>query len=303
MAADEEDEDVISPVAASLTEGDLRLVDGGRDNQGRIEIYFNDTWWRLCKHHFNERAFTSVCRTLGLPDPEWEFRDSEFGRGNYSYLPRDFECDSEDTPLLKCRDEGYHDHHCSEEATVGVSCGELVHLECDGGSNRTDMFGTLHFMKGSKPQERRCEWIIGNEGDPKGDHIIINTYVEKGAKCGTHVNIKRFPDDHIHHSDVCRERTTQIIEFEASKVVVEIDQHHIDDVSFDGAYVFLQGSYESAQHVSGWDVSVTNITEDSLRIEWTVLTSEIDQPVEVYVVIDCDVIHFIPVATWADSLP
>lgn len=63
----------------------------------------------------------------------------------------------------------------------------------------------------------------------------------------THVNIKMFPDHHIHHSEVCRERTTQIIEFDASKVVVEIDQY-VDDVSFDGAYVFLQGSYESGEH-------------------------------------------------------
>ena len=62
----------------------------------------------------------------------------------------------------------------------------------------------------------------------------------------THVNIKMFPDHHIHHSEVCRERTTQIIEFDASKVIVEIDQY-VDDVSFDGAYVFLQGSYKSGK--------------------------------------------------------
>ena len=41
----------------------------------------------------------------------------------------------------------------------------------------------------------------------------------------------------------------------------------------------------SAPQVSGWDVSVINITEDSFQIEWTALTSEIDQSVEVYVVI------------------
>ena len=62
----------------------------------------------------------------------------------------------------------------------------------------------------------------------------------------TYVNIKMFPDHHTHHSEVCRERTTQIIEFDASKVIVEIDQY-VDDVSFDGAYVFLQGSYKSGK--------------------------------------------------------
>ena len=62
----------------------------------------------------------------------------------------------------------------------------------------------------------------------------------------TYVDIKMFPDHLIHHSEVCRERTTQIIEFDASKVIVEIDQY-VDDVSFDGAYVFLQGSYKSGK--------------------------------------------------------
>ena len=107
--------------------GDLRLVDGGSDNQGRIEIYFNETWWRLCKHHFNHQALTSVCRTLGLPDPLRTFHDFDFGTGNYSYLPREFQCDNEDTTLLDCRHEEYYDSHCDEDATVGVSCGELVY--------------------------------------------------------------------------------------------------------------------------------------------------------------------------------
>ena len=105
----------------------MQLVDGGSDSQGRIEIYFNETWWRLCNHHFNHQAFTSVCRTLGLPDPESRFYYSDFGTGNYSYLPRDFQCDSEDTPLLDCRHEEYYDSHCNEDATVGVSCGEFVY--------------------------------------------------------------------------------------------------------------------------------------------------------------------------------
>ena len=68
-----------------------------------------------------------MCRTLGLPDPESRFYYSDFGTGNYSYLPRDFQCDSEDTPLLDCRHEEYYDSHCNEDATVGVSCGELVY--------------------------------------------------------------------------------------------------------------------------------------------------------------------------------
>ena len=41
----------------------------------------------------------------------------------------------------------------------------------------------------------------------------------------------------------------------------------------------------TAPQVSGWDVSVINITVDSFHLQWPKLTSEISQPVRVYVVI------------------
>ena len=57
-----------------------------------------------------------------------------------------------------------------------------------------------------------------------------------------------FPDQHYDHVTMCRETTTQIIEYDAPKVLVTIDQQLVDNVSFDGAYVFLLGSYESGEH-------------------------------------------------------
>ena len=64
----------------------------------------------------------------------------------------------------------------------------------------------------------------------------------------TQLNIQMFPDQHYDHVIMCRETTTQIIEYDAPKVFVIIDQQLVDNVSFDGAYVFLQGSYESGEH-------------------------------------------------------
>ena len=63
----------------------------------------------------------------------------------------------------------------------------------------------------------------------------------------TQLNIQMFPDQHYDHVIMCRETTTQIIEYDAPKVFVIIDQQLVDNVSFDGAYVFLQGSYESGE--------------------------------------------------------
>ena len=106
--------------------GDVRLVDGGENSQGRIEIYFNDTWWALCRHHFNDEAFQTVCKMLSLPEPEEEFHESQFGPGNESILPMDFSCDGHESSLLECRHENFYDHHCGNQDTVGIACGELV---------------------------------------------------------------------------------------------------------------------------------------------------------------------------------
>ena len=96
------------------------------NSQGRIEIYYNDTWWTLCQHHFSHDAFNIVCRKLGLPDSQEAYNESQFGSGNQSILPMDFSCDGHEASLMDCRHEHFSDHHCGDQNTVGVSCGELV---------------------------------------------------------------------------------------------------------------------------------------------------------------------------------
>lgn len=54
---------------------------------------------------------------------------------------------------------------------------------CDGGGDRTDMSGQLRFLRGPKPNERECEWTIGDSGSPAGSHVIVNTYYNS-EDCG-----------------------------------------------------------------------------------------------------------------------
>ncbi|XP_078350705.1 MAM and fibronectin type III domain-containing protein 1-like [Oculina patagonica] len=277
---------VISPVAANPTEGDVRLVDGGVNSQGRIEIYYNDTWWTLCQNHFNHDAFNTVCRMLSLPEPEEQFHESQFGPGNQSILPMDFSCDGHESTLMECRHEDYYDHHCGDQNTVGIACGELVMEACDGGGDRTNISGQLHFLRGRKPNERDCEWTIGDSGSPAGDRVIVNTYYNS-EDCGTHVSIKDPSSDHeFFRESLCGHWRFGIVEIETSQVVVRVEQHNEDeDVPFDGAYVIVNGDMDSASQVSGWDLSTINITKESLYIQWSKLTSEIAQPVRVYILV------------------
>lgn len=44
-------------------------------------------------------------------------------------------------------------------------------------------------------------------------------------------------------------------------------------------------SLRTASEVSGWDLSTINITKESFHIQWPKLTSEIAQPVRVYILV------------------
>lgn len=45
----------------------VRLVGGATEYEGRLEVYYNDTWGTVCDDELNAKISTVVCRTLGLP--------------------------------------------------------------------------------------------------------------------------------------------------------------------------------------------------------------------------------------------
>ena len=52
--------------AANCSDWDLRLVDGDSDNEGRLEICYNNAWSTACGGRQWDEDFTEdVCRELG----------------------------------------------------------------------------------------------------------------------------------------------------------------------------------------------------------------------------------------------
>ena len=109
-----------------FSKGDIRLVDGDAPNQGRIEIYSNSTWWKLCSSGFYGQAFETVCRQLNRPLPSQKFSNSDFGAGNLTYLSTTFYCDTTKSSLLNCW-QPWQYGHCGAENSVGVVCGDMVY--------------------------------------------------------------------------------------------------------------------------------------------------------------------------------
>ena len=130
VLADDDGED---PVIA--VRGDLRLVDGPDDNEGRLEVFLRNEWGTVCDDHFedaNNRAPAVACRILGWEGGEASF---DYGQSGVSLTDQpiwldDVRCLAREpshrtnapVSLLACFNVGVGTHNCGHDEDVGVIC-------------------------------------------------------------------------------------------------------------------------------------------------------------------------------------
>ena len=118
-----------SPAASGRTdasggaaEGDVRLVEGGTELEGRVEIHHNNEWGTVCDDRFVSDDAEVVCRQLGYTGGEVHTR-AAFGEGTGTIWMDDVQCAGSESRLADCPFGGWGLHNCRHSEDVGVSCG------------------------------------------------------------------------------------------------------------------------------------------------------------------------------------
>ncbi|XP_076455166.1 scavenger receptor cysteine-rich domain-containing protein DMBT1-like [Babylonia areolata] len=139
--------------AAGQRPGTLRLVGGGRNSEGRVEVFHNNTWGTICDDSWDVHAAQVACRQLGytrghtfIPKPQ-----SYYGSGRGKIWLDEVRCQGNEMSLGQCRHNPWGINDCSHYEDAGV--------DCDPGSATAD---TVRLVGGSTQNEGRVEILHNN---------------------------------------------------------------------------------------------------------------------------------------------
>ena len=132
--------------SGNCTYGNVRLVGGSNQYEGRVEVCINDQWGTVCDDSWDSTDATVVCRQLGYAYTGseckycfyaiWTFclscftcyaggtayYNAFFGVGTGPIYLDDVACTSSASQLLECSSRPILEHNCDHHADAGVGC-------------------------------------------------------------------------------------------------------------------------------------------------------------------------------------
>uniref|UniRef100_A0A8D2IWS0 Neurotrypsin n=1 Tax=Varanus komodoensis TaxID=61221 RepID=A0A8D2IWS0_VARKO len=149
-------------ISPTLTEGAIRLAGGRSPNEGRVEVYHNGVWGRVCDDGWTGINTQVACRQLGFRGPAGLAAEGQFASGPALILLDDVACTGTEASLLDCPHSDWGQHDCSHEEDVGLRC---------SAPEKGRMFRIpVRLVDGKSAQEGRAEvFLSGQWGSICGD--------------------------------------------------------------------------------------------------------------------------------------
>ncbi|XP_035260173.1 deleted in malignant brain tumors 1 protein-like [Anguilla anguilla] len=119
----------------------LRLVGGGGDCAGRLEVFHRGSWGTVCDDSWDLEDAQVVCRQLQCGTALSAPLPSFFGPGNGSVWLDEVGCVGNETSLWDCPTAGWGQTDCGHKEDVGVVCSEFKEMRlAEGCSGNLEVF-------------------------------------------------------------------------------------------------------------------------------------------------------------------
>ena len=100
----------------------IRLVEGNTVGEGRVEIWYKNSWATVCDDGWDDNDASAVCTQLGLGSSGLAVGLAGFGEGNGTILLDEVACTADQSNIFECRHNGFESHDCSHNEDAGVRC-------------------------------------------------------------------------------------------------------------------------------------------------------------------------------------
>ena len=100
----------------------LRLANGNRKSEGRVEIFYNDTWGTVCDDSWDLRDAIVVCRQLGYSSALTAKGKASFGTGIGKIWLDNVECLGSESYIDMCPSNEWGVHNCGHDEDASVVC-------------------------------------------------------------------------------------------------------------------------------------------------------------------------------------
>ena len=137
----------------------MRLADGARESEGRVEIFNDGEWGTVCDDHWDINDADVVCRMLNYSRALRAPTKAFFGRGNGKIWLGSLNCRGNETSLLQCGHQGWKVDNCGHHEDASVICeSEAAHF----GKSVTDVTRNLSVIELMQLSVRDARCIISS---------------------------------------------------------------------------------------------------------------------------------------------
>ena len=109
-------------IISGQSTGDLRLVNGVTNYEGRVEVYALGQWGTICDDQFDMTDANVICKQLGFARAVRAHGRAKYGQGSGLILMDGLNCNGRESRVDKCHFNGWTVHDCGHNEDAGVEC-------------------------------------------------------------------------------------------------------------------------------------------------------------------------------------